>query len=159
MIGKRTRELLVGTAVLALLATVASEVYARHAVTEQMRTSVVAADLESVLRCVRQRANPNATSPGGHTPLMLAVCYGDLDAAKELLDAGANASATAPWKRGCVVAPYTPLAVAAARDDKRMVQLLLQRGADPSLRDKLGRTPAEHASDPVIRVLILAAER
>lgn len=88
----------------------------------------------------------------GYTPLMLAV-RGDFyargaDLASMLLDRGANANATIP-KTG-----ETPLHLACLQsleDDPKVatsveiVRLLLDRGADPTLRDRNGRNVLEYA--------------
>ena len=63
---------------------------------------------------------------GSETLLNLAVRAGDYDAVAALLDAGADVNA---WGKGGM----TPLANAAAIGDHKIVELLVSRGADPSL--------------------------
>lgn len=51
----------------------------------------------------------------------------------------------------------TPLLIAAARGDIRRCAQLLEAGADPTVRDRHGRTPLERAARADVRTLLLAA--
>jgi ankyrin repeat protein len=111
------------------------------------RPSLDVFDAAAVGDVVRLRAlldeNPaeaNRLSNDGFTALHLASFFGHLEAARLLLDRGATVSTTAsnPMR-------VTPLHSAAAGGDGRIVTLLLERGADPNLRQSGGYT-ALHAA-------------
>jgi ankyrin repeat protein len=81
------------------------------------------------------RENPDAvkrSGAGGSTPLAYAVLYGDVDAVKLVLQAGADVNARSE-------AGATALMFAA--DNLEKSRLLLQAGADPKARSADGRTP------------------
>ena len=68
-------------------------------------------------------ADVNAMSSEGDNALHYAVTWGDLGAAKALIDAGIDIN-----KAGDL--GYTPLHVACVRGNVEMVKLLIKRGAD-----------------------------
>lgn len=72
---------------------------------------------------------PDAWTPDGFTPLHIAAFVDNVDAARKLLDAGAdpNVYATASFAR------VTPLGTCRFANADRVRELLLERGADPSL--------------------------
>src|SRR3954453_11504989 len=81
------------------------------------------------------RAEPDIVKlkgPGGSTPLMYAVLYGEADDVRLLLEAGAE-----PNARNEVGAT----ALMWAADDLDKTRLLLRAGADPNARSDDGRTP------------------
>jgi ankyrin repeat protein len=63
----------------------------------------------------------------GKTPLWTAAEWGQLEAGRELVNAGADLEAIGPGG-------YTPLFAAARRGDLLFVQLLLDHGASPRSR-------------------------
>ena len=73
-------------------------------------------------------------TPGGMTPLLFAARDGRLEAAKVLIDAGADLNAADP--NG-----ITPLLMALTNGEIAVAQLLVDRGADPNAVDWYGRRP------------------
>ncbi len=73
-------------------------------------------------------------TPGGMTPLLFAARDGRLQAARVLLDAGANPNTADP--NG-----ITPLMMAITNNQLGVAQLLVERGADVRAADWYGRTP------------------
>ncbi len=123
-----------------------------------------------------------AWSPDGFTALHLAAYFGQEDAARTLIERGAemnlvarNAnthvtplhSAAAGGHSGIVKlllehgadpnaaqdGGFTPLHSAAQNDDRESVEALLEAGADPSLANDDGKTPADLAGDETRELL------
>jgi ankyrin len=94
------------------------------------------------------RAVAQGGAPVAEPPLHAAVRTGELQAAKQLLAAGADASL--PNRLG-----VRPLALAAGAGNTDMVRLLLDAGADPNTTDPAGETMLMMAS----RVGVLEAVR
>ncbi len=99
----------------------------------------------------------NAAAPDGFRPLGLAAYFGRLEAAKALLDKGAEPNAPAVnLSRVC------PIHSAAANRDAEqslpLCQLLLDRGADPNLKQAGGWTPlhqaAAHGRTEIVKLLL-----
>src|SRR2546425_8375764 len=74
----------------------------------------------------------NLRGPGGTTPLMQAVLYGDVDSVRLLLEEGADPS---------IHNEAGATALMWAVDDLEKTRLLLDRGADVNARSDDGRTP------------------
>lgn len=77
--------------------------------------------------------DPNAPGPDGHPQIFTFVERGEFEKVQELIRAGANLEA-----RG--YAQGTPLLIAAMGENWRMVELLLQAGAEPLAADEMGFT-------------------
>ena len=75
-----------------------------------------------------------APAPGGMTPLLFAARDGRLDAAKLLVEAGADVNRADP--NG-----ITPLLMAITNGQLPVAQFLVERGADVKAADWYGRTP------------------
>ena len=95
----------------------------------------------------------NAYAEDGFQPLGLACYFGHFDAAEYLVKAGA--SINSPSQNGLRAAP---LQSAAAARHSRIVRMLLENGADPSVREQGGYTPlhaaAQNGDEESIRALI-----
>jgi ankyrin repeat protein len=78
---------------------------------------------------------PDAWTPDGFTPLHIAAFARNTEAARKLLEAGAdpNAFATAPFAR------VTPLGTCAFAGADEVAKLLLEYGADPTLKEEPAR--------------------
>lgn len=96
----------------------------------------------------------NAFSFDGWTPLHLASFFGQQDACRALLDAGAAVDATS---RNSL--RNTPLHAAVAGRHAEVALLLLERGADPSIHDAGDCTPLKIAEDNALAVVVDAMKR
>jgi ankyrin repeat protein len=85
-------------------------------------------------------ATVNSYSYDGWTPLHLAAFFGNLDAARVLLDAGADVHAVS--RNGLA---NTPLHAATAGKHLELALLLIEKGANPRAVDAGGYTPLEIA--------------
>ncbi len=85
----------------------------------------------------RRRARPLT---GGLTALVFAARQGDLESARLLLDAGADANRTTEYG-------WTPLLTAVHNRYYRLAAFLLERGADPNIANKGGWSPLYIATD------------
>ena len=109
-----------------------------------------------VAELIRAGANIHANGINGWTPLHMAAARGQFEKARLLIEAGADVN-----RRKEIDGEETPLMEAAFVGHPATVILLLEHGADPSMRDTINdRTPLEIAryvakgADPdVIEVL------
>jgi len=97
----------------------------------------------------------NAYSPDGFQPLGLAAYFGQEEAARILVEAGADVHAPA---RNTIEA--TPLQSAVASRNAGITRLLLEAGADPNTPERGGYTPlhtaAHHGDVDILRGLLVA---
>jgi ankyrin repeat protein len=93
----------------------------------------------------------NHYSYDGWTPLHLAAFFGHLDAAKLLLETGADVQAVS----GNSLA-NTPLHAATAGRHSDVALLLLERGADPTAVDSGGYTPLQIAAQNQLESVVAA---
>jgi hypothetical protein len=121
---------------------------------------VAAGDLESASLFLEAGFDPALVDSRGIPILSTAVRSGNTEIAALLIDAGAEINRPS-GDRG-----YSPLMDAAQRGDAAMVNLLLDKGADPGVRSKDGqtalivcagrgdvamsRTLVEHGADPLV---------
>jgi cytohesin len=97
------------------------------------------AEPAEVVDLLSRGARAGARSKGsGWTPLITACACGSGEAARVLLDAGADPACAAADGR-------TPLHFSAQLGDVELIRMLLARGADPERRDHYGETPLKAA--------------
>ena len=105
-----------------------------------LSAAVGSGSLKLIRKLVEDGANVDEPGIDGTTPLCCAAMWGFTEAAETLLDFGAEVNACCPGTGA------TPLHLAAFQAKGKVIMLLLERGADPHLEDKSGRTPTEYAS-------------
>ena len=109
-------------------------------------------------------ADIHQTDKNGVTPLHFAVRFRSPAAVDTLLRHGANAnqactrSGSTPLHRA-VTSTGAPSTAGKQNEAKEIIQLLLSYGADPSLKNKNGKTPADYARDREILQLLKSAQR
>ena len=111
------------------------------------RNSRASADVTRLL--LQRGSNPNATMPGGQTPLILAAVRGRAEVVKLLLDAGASAGHRGSKGR-------TPLHHAAKTTSTETVRLLLDAGASVDEQDDNGVTALRLARTTAISELLIS---
>ncbi len=95
-------------------------------------------DLPAIQRLTATGVDPNDARRGrGWTPLLHAIHRGRMDSVVALIEAGADVNVRAPGR-------LTALMLAAAYGHTEIVELLLERGADPRLA-KDGLTALDYA--------------
>ena len=99
-------------------------------------------DRVSVMPLLVERGARVNADPYRGTPLIWAAATGRLDAARWLLDNGANINLRATFGGQSHGSAVTALHLAAQRDQAAMVDLLLARGADPTIEDALYHSTA-----------------
>lgn len=112
---------------------------------------------------LKSGADVNRTDKNGVTPLHHAVRFRSPAGVKMLIEHGANVnqacrrSGSTPLHRAVrsTGAPGTAGRQAEARE---IVEMLLSAGADASIRNKRGRTPADDTTDPAMRELFTRGE-
>lgn len=104
-------------------------------------------------------ANIHAIDKNGVTALHHAVRFRSPGAVKALIEHGANVnqacrrSGSTPLHRA-VTQTGAPGTKGRSQEALEIVRLLLAAGADPSMRNKAGRMPADYVSDEAIKALL-----
>ena len=117
-----------------------------------------------LLEEMAQGADIHATDKNGVTALHHAVRFRSPAEVKTLIERGANVNqacrrnGSTPLHRAVTQtgAPGTAGRQMAAVE---IVRLLLAAGADPSITNKSGRTPADYATDTTIKSLLVARSK
>jgi uncharacterized protein len=107
--------------------------------------------VDDLRRGVADPASLTARSYDGWTPLHLAAFFGKLEAARVLLDSGADVVAVSANSLA-----NTPLHAATAGKHAQLALLLFSRGGDPLARDAGGYTPLEIASQNGLASVVAA---
>ena len=101
----------------------------------------------------QSRSRVNTANPEGFTPLGLAAFFGHLDAAKVLLEQGADVNVKAPSRFA-----NTALDAAVSGDHPDLVKALLAAHGDPNVRSEANYTPlhkaAAHGNLAVVQMLL-----
>ena len=111
------------------------------------------------LLALLKKADVNAADKNGVTALHHAVRFRNPTAVKTLIEHGANVnqpcrkSGSTPLHRA-VTATGAPGTAGKRQEAMEIIRLLLAAGADPSISNKSGRTPADYVKDGVIRTLL-----
>lgn len=117
-----------------------------------------------IARLIKAGADIHETDKNGVTPLHFAVRFRSPAAVATLLEHGANANQT------CKRSGSTPLhravtwtgapQTAGKRDEQReIIELLLRFGADPAIKNKVGKRPAEYVRDPELLACLRSKKR
>ncbi len=97
-----------------------------------------------IAELIRHRAIPiDIQNDAGETPLHLAVYGGHLLAVDQLLDYGADINAVNKDSETC-------LFYAARKSTAAIVRVLIQRGADPNIRDNYDEIAIDHSTNPLV---------
>jgi tankyrase len=112
-----------------------------------------------LLKAIKSGADIHATDKNGVTALHHAVRFRSPTAVKVLVEEGANVNqacrrnGSTPLHRAATQtgAPGTAGRAAAA---KEIIQILLTAGADPSIKNKLGKKPVDYVKDDSLKQLL-----
>lgn len=107
-----------------------------------IHTAVISDNLDALKQHIAAGTNINEKDPfGGSSPLISAAVFGKPDAAKILIDAGADVN----FQNND---GSTPLHTSAFFCRPEIVTMLLAKGADKTIRNKFGATPYETVAAP-----------
>jgi ankyrin repeat protein len=113
--------------------------------------AVKSGDVAALRKLIAARADVNAPSGDGATPLLWAAHSSDIEMAKVLIAAGAKVDAANSYG-------VTPLLQASRAGDAEMMDVLLKAGADPQRAHTEGETPlmaaAHSGSLAAVRLLL-----
>ena len=113
----------------------------------------------TIERLIREGADIHAIDKNGVTPLHYAVRFRSPAAVEVLLKHGAavnqqcKRSGSTPLHRA-VTSTGAPGTAGKSAEALKIIEILLRRGADPSLTNKRGKTPADYVRDEPLRKLL-----
>lgn len=96
-------------------------------------------DVEEVAAILKTKPDPDNRDSSGGTALHAAMFQKNIHIVEMLIDYGLDVNAIGP-KNG-----YTPLHDAVWGNNPAAAKLLLEKGADPTIKNKEGQTPLEKA--------------
>mmetsp|Transcript_39343 Transcript_39343/g.77045 ORF Transcript_39343/g.77045 Transcript_39343/m.77045 type:complete len:531 (+) Transcript_39343:99-1691(+) len=112
-------------------------------------------DVEAIKTLLATGLSASAANGVGQTALHVACLWGNIEAAEELIKAGADCNVTNNFSGG------TPLHCAATENDrgnkegrKACVAALIKAGADPEIRDFRAKKPAQYSTMDDVRALL-----
>ena len=115
---------------------------------------------ERLIILLKSGADIHAADKNGVTALHHAVRFRSPTAVKTLIEHGANVnqvcrrSGSSPLHRA-VTSTGAPGTAGKQTEAREIVALLLAAGADPSIRNKRGKMPADYATDAEIQALLV----
>jgi len=117
-----------------------------------------------LIRLLKAGADIHAADKNGVTALHHAVRFRNPIAVKTLIEHGANVNqacrrtGSTPLHRA-VTTTGAPSTAGKRPEALQIIRLLLAAGADPSITNKSGRTPADYVKDETIRSLLKTRRR
>lgn len=99
-----------------------------------LHQAILSADTDEVKKVLENALDINHVDKLGRTPLHYAAFNGDIESAKLLLDKGVNINAMDSSKH------WTALFFAVYMKHQKMVEFLIAKGADQTLKDKFNRS-------------------
>ncbi len=117
---------------------------------------------KQLIALLKSGADLHATDKNGVTALHHAVRFRSPAAVQTLIEHGANVNQTCrrsgstPLHRA-VTQTGAPETAGRGQEALEIVRLLLAAGADPSITNKSGKTPADYARDAAIKSLLISA--
>ena len=112
-----------------------------------------------ILHLLKMGADVNETDKNGVTPLHRAVRFRSPSAVRLLIKKGADVNCqdkktwSTPLHRA-VTSTGAPATKGKADEIEEIVQLLLSGGADPKIKNRMGKMPIEYAKDAEVQSLI-----
>ena len=109
-------------------------------------------------------ADVHAADKNGVTALHHAVRFRNPVAVATLIEHGADVnqacrkSGSTPLHRA-VTSTGAPSTAGKQAEARAIIELLLEAGADPSIRNKSGKTPGDYTTDEAVRVLLAAKSK
>jgi hypothetical protein len=121
------------------------------------------AQVQVIRYLIRAGANPNETDKNGVTPLHRAVRFRNLAAVKELIRIGVQVDVQDKKSKStalhrAVVGTGAPKTSGKTGVAKEIIEALLQAGADPAIRNKLGKYAADYVKDEKLKKKLAVPE-